>query len=44
MFSMAAIPAYIPTNSVGVIPFLHTLSNICYLKIFLMIAILTGVR
>ena len=34
MFSMAAPPAYIPTNSAGVIPFLHTLSNICYLKIF----------
>ena len=32
--SIAAAPAYIPTNSVGVIPFLHTLSHICYLKIF----------
>ena len=31
LFSIVAIPIYILTNSVGV-PFLHTLSSICYLK------------
>ena len=25
------LPIYIPTNSVGGFPFLHTLSSICYL-------------
>ena len=36
------IPIYIPTNSVGRFPFLHTLSSICYL--YLISDILTGVR
>ena len=27
---MVAAPIYIPTNSVGGFPFLHTLSGICY--------------
>ena len=30
MFSIVVAPIYIPTNSVGRFPFLHTLSNICY--------------
>ena len=30
MFSIAVVPIYIPTNSVGAFPFLHTLSSICY--------------
>ena len=29
--SIMAAPIYIPTNNVGVFPFLHTLSNIYYL-------------
>ena len=40
LFSTEAVPIYIPTNSVGRFPFLHTISNICYLC-FLMITILT---
>ena len=28
LFSIAAAPVYIPTNSVGGFPFLHTLSSI----------------
>ena len=28
------VPAYIPTNSAGGFPFLHTLSSICYLWIY----------
>ena len=28
MFSIVAAPIYIPTNSVGEFPFLHTLSSI----------------
>ena len=35
---------YPPTNSVKVFLFLQILSSICYLQIFLMIAILTGLR
>ena len=31
LFSIVAAPIYIPTNSVGGFPFLHTLSSICYL-------------
>ena len=31
LFSIVAAPIYFPTNSVGVFPFLHTLSSICYL-------------
>ena len=29
LFSIVDVPIYIPTNSVGGFPFLHTLSNIC---------------
>ena len=36
------VPVYTPTNIVGEVPFLHDLLGILY--IFLMIAILTGVR
>ena len=31
MFSIVAVSIYIPINSEGGFPFLHTLSNICYL-------------
>ena len=31
LFSMMVVPIYIPTNSAGGFPFLHTLSSICYL-------------
>ena len=37
------VPAYIPTNSVGGFPFLHTLSSNIFVD-FLVVAILTGVR
>ena len=40
-----AVPTYIPINSVGGFPFLHTRCSICYFLVdFLMMAILTGVR
>ena len=29
-----AVPIYIPTNSVGGLPYLYTLSSIYYLQIF----------
>ena len=38
-----AMPIYIPTNSVGGFPFLHTLSSIYLLQIFKIMVILTGV-
>ena len=31
LFSIAAVLVCIPTNGVGGLPFLHTLSSICYL-------------
>ena len=31
LFSIVAAPIYIPTNSVGRFPFVHTLSSIYYL-------------
>ena len=43
-FSIVVVPIFIPSNSVGGFPFLHTLSSICYLVHFFMRAILTGVR
>ena len=43
LFAIVVVPIYIPTNSVGGFPFLHILSNICYL-LTLMMATLTGVR
>ena len=43
LFSIVAAPIYIPTNSVGVFAFLHTLSSIYYFKL-LMMTVLTGVR
>ena len=39
LFSIVAVPIYIPTNIVGGFPFLHILSSICYLY-----TILTGVK
>ena len=43
-FSILAVPIYISINSGGGFPFPCTLSSICYLSIFLLTAILTGVR
>ena len=43
LFSMLAVPTYIPTTSVGGFPFLCILSSICYLY-FLMMANLTDVK
>ena len=44
LFNTVAASIYIPTNSVHLYhSFLHILSNTCYL-VFLMIAILTGMR
>ena len=34
LFSIVAVPTYIPTNSRGEFPFLHILSSICYLQTF----------
>ena len=34
LFSIMAAPTYIPTNCVGRFPFLHTLSSICYWRLF----------
>ena len=31
LLSIVAAPTYIPINNVGGLPFLHTLSSICYL-------------
>ena len=41
--SIVVAPAYIPTNSVGGFPFLHTVSSIYFFVDFLMTAITTGV-
>ena len=43
LFSIVAIPIYIPINSVGGFLFLHTLSSIYYVE-FLMMTILAKVR
>ena len=48
LFSIAAAPIYIPTNSVHRFPFLHILTNICcgvflFLFLFLMMAVLVWV-
>ena len=40
LFSIAAVPTYIPTNSVGGLPLLYSLSIVE----FLIMAILSGVR
>ena len=44
MFSIVTWPIFIPTNSIGVFPSLHTFSSITCLQIILKLAILTGVR
>ena len=36
LFSIVMLPVYIPTNSIGGLPFLYAFSSICYLQIFLM--------
>ena len=33
LFSIVGVPIYIPTNSVGGLPYLYTLSSIYYLQI-----------
>ena len=43
LLSIVVLPVYTPTNSAQEFPFLHILSNTCYLW-SLIIAILTGVR
>ena len=44
LFSIVTVSIYIPTNSVGGFPFLHTLSSVYCLWTFLMMAILMSVR
>ena len=44
LFSIVAEPLYIPINSIGVFPFLHSLSRIFLSVDFLIITILTGVK
>ena len=44
LFSIMAVPIYIPTNSRGGFLFLHSLSSICYFVVFFMMAILIGMR
>ena len=44
LFSIVAVSICISTNSAGGFPFLHTLSSIYCLQIFLMMAILTCVK
>ena len=34
LFSIVAVPIYIPTDNVGKVPFLHTFSSIYCLRIF----------
>ena len=43
LFSIVAVPIYIPANGAQGFPFIHILTNICYLLFFLMIATLIGV-
>ena len=40
----SAVPIYILNNNAGGLTFLHTLSSICYLQTFFMMAILTSMR
>ena len=44
LFSTVAAPIYIPNNTVGESPSLHTPSSIYFFGFFLIIAILSGVR
>ena len=44
LFSIVVAPIYIPTSSIRGSPFLHTVSSICCVLDFLMMAILTGAR
>ena len=37
LFSVVAVPVYVPTSSVGGLPFLYTLFSICYLYIYIYI-------
>ena len=38
LYSTVAVPIYVPTNSVGLFPFLHTLLIVFLIFIFLMIS------
>ena len=42
--SIVAAPIYTPTNSAQGFPYLHILASTCYFLLFLLTAILTGVR
>ena len=44
MFSMVAVPIYIPTKSIGGFRSLHTLQNLLFGDSFLMVAIQDGMR
>ena len=44
LFSTVAVPIYTPSNSIGGFPFSSTLCSTYSLQIFLMMAILTGVK
>ena len=44
LFSKVAAPTYIPSNSIGRFPFLHTLSSHLLIVDFLIMVILTGLR
>ena len=44
LFSIVAVPIYIPINNVGGFPFLHILSSTLLFVDFLKMAVLTGVR
>ena len=44
LFFIVVEPTYFPTESVQEFPFFHILTNTCYLFIFSIIAIITGVR
>ena len=44
LFSMVAVPIYIPTKSIGGFRSLHTLQNLLFGDSFLMVAIQDGVR
>ena len=44
VFSLMAAPIYVPTNTVQGFPLLHIPSGICFLYLFMMIALLSDVR
>ena len=44
LFSTAAVPFYIPINNAEGFQFLHILTNTCYFLLFLIMAILMGMK